>query len=136
MSQDRDFYEKHNFLREQLKKIKGVQFHYHDSPVSTLEAIFARGDRRTANLLETAVRKGCTFDSWSEQFKWDLWQEAIEETGTDVAFILHDNDLLQKFSPGISLTVALPRNILRENTKRPWMPLQHRIAGKGVQVVA
>ncbi len=86
VSQDRDFYEKHNLLREQLKKIKGVQFHYHDSPVSTLEAIFARGDRRTANLLETAVRKGCTFDSWSEQFKWDLWQEAIVETGTDVAF--------------------------------------------------
>lgn len=83
--QDRDFYEKHNFLKEKLK-IKGVNFNYHDSPVSTLEAVFARGDRRTGRLLLAAFEKGCRFDSWSESFSWEKWQEAIEETGTDVGF--------------------------------------------------
>lgn len=84
--QDHDFYAKHDFLREKLKKIKGVRFHYHDSPVSTLEAVFARGDRRLGALLLAAYRNGCRFDSWSESFDWDKWKKAIEATGTDIEF--------------------------------------------------
>ena len=85
VGQDEDFYEKHDFLREKLK-IKGVQFNYHDSPVSTLEAVFARGDRRTADLLLAAYEAGCRFDSWSEDFRWDKWQEAMARSGIDPAF--------------------------------------------------
>ncbi|MEA4921767.1 MAG: TIGR03960 family B12-binding radical SAM protein [Eubacteriaceae bacterium] len=85
-AQDRDFYEKHDYLRSALKKVKGVNFNYHDSPVSTLEGVFARGDRRTGKLLLAAFEKGCKFDSWSEHFDWEKWQEAIDETGTDIGF--------------------------------------------------
>ena len=31
--------------------------------------------------METAFRKGCRFDGWSEILRFDLWQEAIAETG-------------------------------------------------------
>ena len=75
VGQDEDFTEKHNFLHEKMR-IKGVSFHYHDDPVSKLEAIFARGDRRTGYFLERAWRNGCTFDSWSEQFYLAGWDEA------------------------------------------------------------
>ncbi|MGI6722085.1 MAG: TIGR03960 family B12-binding radical SAM protein [Anaerovoracaceae bacterium] len=83
--QDHDFYEKHNYLKK-LLHIKGVNFNYHDSPVSTLEAVFARGDRRTGRLLEAAFKNGCTFDSWSEAFDWEAWQKAVRDTGIDIEF--------------------------------------------------
>ena len=81
VGQDEDFTAKHDHLREKMR-IKGVTFNYHDDPVSKLEAVFARGDRRTGYFLEEAWRNGCGFDSWSEQFNgvgWEMAKEAFEE---------------------------------------------------------
>ncbi len=74
------FNEKHNYLSNILPK-RNVKYQYHDSFESILEGIFARGDRRVADLLETAWRKGCLFDGWSEHFNKSAWRESIEETG-------------------------------------------------------
>ena len=73
--QDADFTEKHDYLSAKMK-IKGVSFHYHDDPVSRLEAVFARGDRRTGYFLEQAWKNGCKFDSWSENYSAEGWQKA------------------------------------------------------------
>lgn len=75
--QDADFTEKHDYLAQRMK-IKGVSFHYHDDPISRLEAVFARGDRRTADFLEAAWRNGCIFDSWSENYSAEGWLAAEE----------------------------------------------------------
>lgn len=75
-----EFVEKHNYLSEKLK-MRNVTFNYHDSPVSVLEAVFARGDRRCGKLLKQAYENGCTFDAWSESFHMDLWDKAFEQTG-------------------------------------------------------
>ncbi len=69
-----------------IMRIKGVAFNWHEPQVSFLEAVFARGDRRTADALEEAWRLGCRFDGWSDQFKFDKWMEAFEKTGVDPAF--------------------------------------------------
>ncbi len=73
-------------LRNALSKVKGVDFKYHAMDLSYIEAVFARGDRRLANVLERAWRKGCRFDGWSEQFRYDLWLEALREEGLDPNF--------------------------------------------------
>lgn len=75
--QDEDFTEKHDYLSDRMK-IKGVSFHYHDDPVSRLEGVFARGDRRTGYFLEEAWKNGCKFDSWSEQYNAEGWKKAEE----------------------------------------------------------
>ena len=80
-----EFTRKHNYLTARLK-IKGVTFNYHEDSVSSLEAVFARGDRRLGNLLLAAHRQGCRLDGWSEYFSLEKWQKAIEESGTDTAF--------------------------------------------------
>ena len=67
-------------------RIKGVEFNWHEPQVSFLEAVFARGDRRTADALEAAWRLGCRFDGWTDQFRFDLWMKAFEQTGVDPAF--------------------------------------------------
>ena len=73
-------------LKEQLSRIKGVDFKYHAPDLSFIEAVFARGDRRVGEALERAWRLGCRFDGWSDHFRYDLWLRAFEETGVDPAF--------------------------------------------------
>ena len=70
-------------LKDELRKVKGASFHYHDRETSELEAIFARGDRALAPLIELAYRKGAMFDSWTEHFRYEIWQEAMDELGID-----------------------------------------------------
>ncbi len=77
--------EKQRYLCE-LLHIKGVNFHYHQSDLSYLEACFARGDRKMGKVLLRAYQKGCILDGWTEQFKYDMWREAFAETGIDPAF--------------------------------------------------
>ena len=72
------FKEKHDYLSNKLK-IKGVRFNYHDDAISTCEAIFARGDRRCAELLMAAHKAGCKFDGWSEYYQRDTWQKVLNE---------------------------------------------------------
>ena len=75
--------DKQAYLRDVLRRIKGVNFNWHEPEVSYLEACFSRGDRRIGRVLERAVEKGCLLDGWSEQFKFDKWMEAFTDCGLD-----------------------------------------------------
>jgi radical SAM family uncharacterized protein/radical SAM-linked protein len=78
--------------RERLKRVKdelklsGVQIKWQNPQVSWLEGVWARGDRRLSRLLVSAYQKGCRFDGWSDQFRYDLWTEAFAEEGMDPDF--------------------------------------------------
>ncbi|MDO4547047.1 MAG: TIGR03960 family B12-binding radical SAM protein [Clostridia bacterium] len=73
-------------LKSILSNVKGVDFKYHDSDTSYIEAVFARGDRRVAEVLERAWRMGCRFDGWSEFFSEETWLKAFEDEGVDPDF--------------------------------------------------
>lgn len=81
-----EFTEKHKYLSEKLRKLRNVTFNYHDSPISILEAVFARGDRKTGQLLLKAYENGCKFDAWSETFNLLGWEKAFKETGISADF--------------------------------------------------
>lgn len=74
-----------NLLRDSLKS-RAIVYNWHDPDTSFLEAVFARGDRRLADVLELAWKKGAKFDSWSEYFNFQRWMEALEECGLDPTF--------------------------------------------------
>jgi radical SAM family uncharacterized protein len=78
--------EKQRRLKDALRPIKGVKFNWHDAKLSMLEAVFARGDRRLAAVLEAAYKAGCRFDSWMELFDFEKWQAAFETTDIDPDF--------------------------------------------------
>jgi len=71
---------KQQYLKSLIKSRK-IVLNYHDGTTSVLEGVFARGDRRLSDVLESAWKKGCKLDAWSEHFKFDLWCEAMAENG-------------------------------------------------------
>lgn len=72
-------------FREQLNR-KSLKYNWHDSQVTVLEGVMARGDRRIAPVIEEAYRLGCLFDSWTETFCNNLWMKAFENTNVDISF--------------------------------------------------
>jgi radical SAM family uncharacterized protein/radical SAM-linked protein len=80
-----DILEKQQFLRRELKKRK-LNFKWQDAPLSVLEGVFARGDRRLGALLLKARQLGCRFDGWGEHFDFRKWQDAFAAAGIDPLF--------------------------------------------------
>ncbi len=76
---------KREYLRERLK-IKGVKFQCHDSFVSKVEAVLARGDRRCSDLLLAAHRAGCVLDGWGDFFDKEKWSTVLDEWSMDHKF--------------------------------------------------
>lgn len=80
-----ELFRKQMFLKEQIKN-RYVSYNWHDSSLSILEGIVARGDRRLAPVIAEAHRLGAKFDSWHEHFKPEIWYEAFKNCGVDPDF--------------------------------------------------
>ena len=62
---------------------KSVDYRYHESDLSRLEAVLARGDRRLGKVIAYAVDHGARLDGWDEYFQNDIWMEAFAACGID-----------------------------------------------------
>ena len=69
------------YLRSRFKAEKCLTMRWHEPNVSFLEGILSRGDRRLANVVESAYRKGDIFTAWLEHFSITPWLEAMQEHG-------------------------------------------------------
>ena len=78
-----------SLLRDALKRDKSITYNWHDPETSYLEAIFSRGDRRLADVLEYAWQNGAKFDSWSEYFDYQRWMDALKHCGLNGDFYAH-----------------------------------------------
>ena len=65
---------------------KAVDYRYHGSDLSYLEAVLARGDRRLGKVLARAVELGARLDGWDEYFNNDLWMQAFDDCDVDPVF--------------------------------------------------
>ena len=66
-------------LKKGFSNMPGFDLSWHDAEASMLEAVFARGDRRLAPVLERAWQLGCRFDGWSEHFSFGSWKKAFQD---------------------------------------------------------
>jgi radical SAM family uncharacterized protein/radical SAM-linked protein len=102
--------EKQEVLRMELKKRK-LNFKWQDAPLSVMEGVFARGDRRLGNVLLKAHELGCRFDGWGEHFSFSRWQEAFRLAGIDPRFYLRQRSKDEKL-PWSHLDFGLSRKFL------------------------
>jgi len=77
--------EKIKLLRNSIKS-RQIAYNWHESPVSYVEAIIARGDRKLCDVIVDAFENGAKFDGWGEHFKFDVWMNSMEKFGLDGDF--------------------------------------------------
>ena len=80
-----EYMRKVTLLRDNMRN-KSITYNWHDPDTSFLEACLSRGDRRLADVIETAWKNGAKFDSWSEYFNFQTWMDAFQANGLDPAF--------------------------------------------------
>jgi putative nucleotidyltransferase with HDIG domain len=72
------------YLKDRLRAVKGASFRFHDTRMSAVEMMLAKGDRRTFRAIRRAWELGCRFDSWREHFEFGKWERAFAEAGIPV----------------------------------------------------
>ena len=66
MCREEDFLDRARVVREEIHaqlNQKSIKYNWHEADVTVLEGILARGDRRVADAIEAAYRKGALFDA-------------------------------------------------------------------------
>ena len=109
---------------ERIKAVRGaiksrsIVYNYHEQETSFMEAVFARGDRRTCDVLIKAFEKGAKFDGWSEYFNMEIWNEAMEECNLDSEFYVYREREYDEILPWDFIDIGVNRKYIeRENEK-------------------
>lgn len=109
--------EKQKYLLENVHTHK-IQVSWHQSQTSFLEGVFARGDRKLCDVIESAWRKGCKFDGWDEFFLFDKWTEAFNECGVDPSFYSNRRRDFNEILPWDHLDYGIRKEFLIAENKR------------------
>ncbi len=97
---------------------KKIKISTHTTQTSFMEGVLARGDRRLSKVIELAWKKGCKFDSWDDQFKYDMWMEAFEEAGLDPAFYANRRREYDEILPWDHLDYGISKKFLINENKK------------------
>lgn len=107
---------KQQALKENITDRK-IKYNYHEAPVSVLEGVFARGDRRLSKVLLRAVERGIRLDGWSEVFDYDKWLSVFEECGVDPFFYTRERSF-DEILPWDMIDVGVTKQFLINEAKR------------------
>jgi len=107
----------HNHLHR-WRTVRAVQLKCHDTPTSLLEGVLTRGDRRVADVVELAWRRGARLDSWHEHFIPDRWWRALADCGLDLESTAHRAYPLDARLPWDHLNVRKGRTFLEKEHER------------------
>ncbi|MBR3835702.1 MAG: TIGR03960 family B12-binding radical SAM protein [Clostridia bacterium] len=97
---------------------KKIKISTHTTQTSFMEGVLARGDRRLSKVIELAWRKGCKFDSWDDQFRYDKWMEAFEEAGIDPVFYANRRRDYDEILPWDHLDYGVSKTFLINENKK------------------
>ena len=98
-------------LREHMRE-RSISYSWHDPDTSFLEAVFSRGDRRLADVIELAWRNGAKFDAWSEYFDLERWLNAFDQCGLDPAFYANRTREREEILPWSVTSVGVETDFL------------------------
>ncbi len=97
---------------------KKITFRFHNTELTFLEGVFARGDRKLCDVIEKAYNNGCTFDSWDDKINLEGWYKAFEECGIDTAFYTSRERSYNEVLPWDHINSGITKEFLiKENEK-------------------
>ena len=106
-------------LKEHLYS-KSIEYDYHSTELSRLEAVFARGDRRLGAVIEEAVKNGARLDGWDEYFRYDIWCNAFEKCGIPVDFYTVRGYGEEEILPWDMIDVGVSKKFLLRERQRAY----------------
>lgn len=110
--------DKQRYLKDKFRTSKNISFNYHAPLTSSLEGVFARGDRRLGAVIEAAFNKGCKFDGWDEFFSYNKWTESFDECNIDMNFYSTRKREYDEILPWDHIDCGVSKEFLiRENEK-------------------
>ncbi len=99
---------------------KSIEYNYHSPDLSRLEAVFARGDRRLGQVIETAVNAGARLDGWDEYFNYAKWYDAFRTCGIDEDFYTTRGYGEEEVLPWDTIDVGISKKFLKLERKRAY----------------
>lgn len=102
---------KQDLLRRALRD-RSIKLTWTDPQDTLLEALLSRGDRRMAEVIETAWRRGAKFDAWQEHARHDLWLAALAEQGLEAQALVHRVRGEEEIFPWEHISSAVRRKYL------------------------
>jgi hypothetical protein len=101
---------------QNIKSKKNIKLTLHNSPVSLIEAILARGDRRLNNVIYDVWKNGGKFESWGEYFNFELWENAMKKENLDFGFFAYRTRDYEEVMPWQHLDYLVSKEFfIREN---------------------
>ena len=100
-----------HLLQSELRS-RSIDYRYHESDLSRLEAVMARGDRRLGPVIREAVRLGAKLDGWDEYFRYDIWMQAFRTCGVDPDFYTTRGFGKDELLPWQTLSVGVSQEFL------------------------
>lgn len=91
---------------------KSIEYNWHASDLSRLEAVLARGDRRLCAVLEEAVNRGAKLDGWDEYFSYQTWLDSFAACGVDPDFYT---------TRGYDLDEKLPWDVISDGVRTAFL---------------
>ena len=108
-----------HLLQSELRS-RSIDYRYHESDLSRLEAVMARGDRRLGPVIREAVRLGAKLDGWDEYFRYDIWMQAFRACGVDPDFYTTRGFGKDELLPWQTLSVGVSQDFLWHEREKAY----------------
>lgn len=117
-----EFLRRQRLVAENIKD-RRIKYEFHDSDVSEIEAVLARGDRKLSAALEKMHEMGACFDAWDEHFSYEKWNEAFSTSGIDPHFYANRER---------STDEVLPWDVIDAGVTKAFMKREYDLANESV----
>ncbi len=99
---------------------KSIEYDYHGPDLRSLEAVFARGDRRLGPVIEEATKNGARLDGWDEYFNYSHWFDAFQTCGIDPDFYTVRGYGEEEILPWDTIDVGVRKDFLLRERHRAY----------------
>lgn len=97
---------------------RAISYRPNDEEGIHLEAILSLGDRRVAEGIELAWKRGQVFDAWDEYLNFRRWMEAFADTGVDVRYFANRHKAYDEPLPWDHIDCGVTKGYLRAEDVR------------------
>ncbi|MCB0043925.1 MAG: TIGR03960 family B12-binding radical SAM protein [Caldilineaceae bacterium] len=99
---------------------RGIYFTWNNPQETLVEAFLTRGDRRVADVIELAWRKGAKMEGWGEHFNFGAWEAAFHELDMDMDWYARRERAVDEVLPWDHISAGLKKQFLIDEYRHTY----------------